>query len=252
MSDNVVMLSMQVLLFLVPGFIVSLILNSLLIRRKGITQLDKVFEALVFTSIVIFIYHLLMGIGVKIANCLTTFLYGCVTKSVSFVPVILRDSANISSGFEVERIGLLVLITISIATGLLVSWLYKFEVFLNPLRKSGLTKSSTSQNAWQFANSITREGFQENAFWLYCTVEFDNGERIEGGVGYFPDGEDKELYIFDPILIPSGCESLTENCHKNFEPYSKEALQEGDEIDGILIDTTKNIKHILFWKKRKD
>lgn len=153
--------ALQVLIFLIPGLISSVLLNAL-ISRKEKNDLSKIVEALIFSMLTYFIYSLFIKESpISLSHLEKTF-------------------------YSYDRNGLFLLIIISLLLSVIASWLIITDTHMKIARFFKLTNKTARKDVWL-------DAFYDNK--KHIIVNFKSGQRIIGWPEYFSD-DAKNQYIF--------------------------------------------------------
>lgn len=171
--------ALQVLAFLIPGFLASATLDMLMTRRER-TQLGHVIEALIFSLLV---YAILALVGLGIPVHLT------VTQA--------QESAGASQTRIVyDAVGLLVLVGLSILFPAVVASAANHDVPMRLARRLGATQRTGRATVWQdvFCGCSG-----------YVVVHLEDGRRICGWPKYYSEKpEERCVYLEDARWIEEG------------------------------------------------
>lgn len=156
--------ALQLLLFLIPGFISATILNALVVRRDK-KELESIVEALIFSM---FIYTLHSAISGQ-------------------SPVTIdQTEATISYSYSYESWSLLWLIVLSVLTPLGLSFLITNDWHMKLARRLRISKRTARSSVWfDVFYDIKRS----------VIINLENGRRIFGWPLYYSD-EPEKPYIF--------------------------------------------------------
>lgn len=162
--------ALQILIFLIPGFIAAAFLD-LLIPKKKSTELGRIVEALIFSMIIYTIYLFVFAQGHPVAlnvkDGLTTYVFD------------LR--------------AFLWLFALSIAIPIGISYFIVHDWHMWILRKIGATNRTAKNCVW-FDTLSNRKG--------YIVIDFENGRRICGWPTYYSDNpKDGYIYLSDASWI---------------------------------------------------
>jgi hypothetical protein len=159
--------AIQVLVFLLPGFISEAFLNSLQVRKEK-SDLGVVVEALVFSMIIYLFYSFVFS------------------KS----PVAFAVS---SSAIAWNSKALLLLIFFSVLLPLPIAYLMTNDIYMRILRRLRITGRTSRDSVWL-------DCFIGNQSSI--VVNFSDGRRIVGFPRYYSDNpENKYLYLLNPAWI---------------------------------------------------
>jgi Family of unknown function (DUF6338) len=204
--------AIQILIFLIPGFVSETLLNKFVVRKEK-SELMSVIEALIFSMIIYVIYAL------------------AVSKSPVTLTVINTPSTSTSSTYTYNPGSFLWLFGFSVIIPLVLSFLMTHDVYMNLLRTLQVTRRTARDNVWM-------DVFLDKQ--RYITINFTDGRRIRGWPKYYSDDQDKQyIYLMKPELITqNGTTKQTEIKELN--------------IDGILITPEQKIESIEFYKAESE
>jgi hypothetical protein len=162
--------AIQILIFLVPGFISEVVFNSLQVR-KAKSDLGQVVEALIFSLIVYSIFSFIP------------------TKS-PIISVALSGSAN-SISWNPQALSFL--IVIGFLVPMPISFFMTNDIHMRALRSLKVTSRTSKETVWL-------DCFVKNQ--RSVVVNFVDGRRITGFPALYSDNdESKYLYLLDPAWI---------------------------------------------------
>lgn len=160
--------ALQILIFLIPGFVASKVKNVLLSTEVE-KEFDKIIEALIFSLVIYTFYSLLSG------------------KS----PVSFDKEKTILSydGYSLLLLGLL-----SIAVPCVLGLLETNKWFLNLARKIRISSDKARSDVWfDSLGDVGEKG---------VIINLEGGKRIHGWVGYYSNTpEDAYIYLHDPAWV---------------------------------------------------
>lgn len=159
--------TMQILLFLIPGFIATKIYDMLIVRPSK-DKFHVIIEAMIFSMIVYTIFSLIPGM-----------------KPVSLDP----------AGFSVSYnpLAFLLLLLIAIIIPIVISLFVYHDWPLKLARRINLTKKTARASVWN-------DTFNEHTTWI--TIGFADGRRITGWPRFFPDHpEDPCFFLIYPRWV---------------------------------------------------
>ncbi len=185
--------ALQVLIFLLPGFVTAGVVNFLFVGRKK-TELDKVIQALFYSFVDYSIFALIFG------------------RYPDIQP--LSVVKQISNGIEVyslsySGVGFLSVLAISVLVGLIVSFLNTHDLVTRLLRLKWSRKimwlkriklppitTRTSRS------SIWSDVFHDKGPLAYVIVNLVDGQRIMGWPLYYSDTPDEgSVFLSDAYWI---------------------------------------------------
>ncbi len=154
--------ALQILIFLIPGFIASAVLNALVVRKDK-NEFGRIVEALVFTLIIFTIYSLFSD------------------KS----PVALSTVGD-NMTYSYDSHAFLYLVAISVILPVVMSFLVTHDLHMRLSRKLHISKKTARTSVWV------------DVFYdldNYVIVNFKDGRRIYGWPTYFSTDPDQQ-YVF--------------------------------------------------------
>ena len=161
--------ALQVLVFLIPGFISATILNVLIVR-KAKSELGKIVEALIFSLIIYTIYSLV------------------VDKS----PVALIQVGE-SSTYSYDSEAFLWLGLFSIVIPLVLAFLVTNDLHMKLSRFFRISRRTARSSVWFDVFADQKK---------HVIIDFADGRRIYGWPMYYSDNpEDQYVFLYDPAWI---------------------------------------------------
>ena len=161
--------ALQILIFLIPGFISAVILDTLAVRMEK-KELGKIIEALIFSMIIYTIYSSISGkspISLSKIEESTTLVY----DSKSFLWLAL----------------------ISLFIPLVLSFLITNDLHMKLARKLRITKKTARESVWFDVFSDLDKPI---------IINFENGRRIYGWPMYYSTKpENPYIFLFRPAWI---------------------------------------------------
>ena len=161
--------ALQILIFLIPGFIAAVILDALVVRMEK-KELGKIIEALIFSMIIYTIYSSISGkspISLSKIEGSTTLVY----DSKSFLWLAL--------------LGLFI--------PLLLSFFITNDLHMKLARKLRITRKTARTSVWFDVFSDLNK---------YIIINFENGRRIYGWPMYYSSKpENPYIFLFKPAWI---------------------------------------------------
>jgi len=161
--------AIQILIFLIPGFIASRTLNSLVVRKKDYKDTESVVEALIFSMLV---YVICAFLGIKSPIALDT-----ATSSITFS----------------EPISFLWLILVSLVLPIMFALVINYDVHMKIVRWLHITKKTSRLSVWNdaFLDKKPR-----------VIIDFVDRKRVFGWAEHFSDYPDKPyIYLAQPQWI---------------------------------------------------
>ena len=174
--------TLEVLVILLPGFLASLIISALTVRKEK-TELDKVVEALVYS----FVLWVAWG----------TF----ILKRPLAVEVERVSEKSTRYYFSVSSAELLWLLLMALVLGLALSTLYTHDVPTKTLRWLKLTRATTRASVWDDVFSDVK---------CYTIIEFSDGRRVMGWPRYVSNTpEEGSLFLeYASWVLDDGTEQI--------------------------------------------
>lgn len=161
---------LQILIFLIPGFISAKILDTLIVRKEG-NEFEKIVEALIFSMLIYTIYSVVSGKGSIIIN---------------------QDEANITYSFESRSFLWLGLFSISIP--LLLGLFITNDWHMKLARKLKISKKTARKSTWWDVFSDKNNH--------YVIINFVDKRRLFGWPEYYSNHPDnKYIYLKNPAWI---------------------------------------------------
>jgi len=154
--------ALQILIFLIPGFISATILNALIVRKEK-KDLGKIIEALIFSMLIYTIYSFVSGSSPLMLNL--------TGKSITYS----YDSKSFL------WLGLL-----SIGIPVVLSFLVTNDWHMEVARELRISKKTARSSVWfdVFCDKVT-----------HIIINFENGRSIYGWPEYYSE-EPEKPYIF--------------------------------------------------------
>lgn len=201
--------AMQILIFLIPGFISETILNIIVVRKDK-SDLGKIVEALIFSLIIYVGFSLL------------------VSKSPVSLTVVSESKDGASSTFTLHNSGVqyLWLLLFSVILPLAMGCLVTNDLHMKLLRRLHITGKSARESVWLdlFLNNKRS-----------IIVNLEDGRRITGFPEYYSDDPGSQyIYLYKPAWI----------VYNNDKKIDE--IIEMNGIDGILITPQQKIESIMF------
>ncbi|MBC8357337.1 MAG: hypothetical protein H8E54_00105 [Candidatus Aminicenantes bacterium] len=164
--------ALQILIFLIPGFISAVILDTLVVRMKK-KELGKIIEALIFSMIIYTIYSSISGkspISLSKIEESTTLVY----DSKSFLWLAL----------------------LSLFIPLVLSFLITNDLHMKLARKLRITRKTARASVWFDVFSDLDK---------HIIINFENDRRIYGWPMYYSTKpENPYIFLFRPAWIQEG------------------------------------------------
>lgn len=185
--------ALQVLIFLLPGFVTAALVNFLFVGRKK-TELDKVIQALFYSFVNYSIFALVFG------------------RYPGIQP--LSVAKQTSNGIEVyslsySGVGFLSVLAISVLVGLFVSFLNTHDLLTGLLRLKWPRKIKWLRRVKLLPittrtsrSSVWSDVFHDKGRLAYVIVNLVDGERIMGWPLYYSDTpEEDSIFLSDAYWI---------------------------------------------------
>ena len=164
----------QIFIFLIPGFISSRFLDSLVIRKQDQKELSSIVEALILSMVIYTIYSL-----TGLPNPITL------------------DQVKSTFSYNYDAKSFVILLGISILLPLLLAFVANHDLHLRLARFLRVTHRT-------FRLSVWHDAFHEKQ--LSIIVNFSDGKRLFGWPEHYSDDPDKPyLYIAQPQWIIDNC-----------------------------------------------
>ncbi len=161
--------ALQVLVFLIPGFISAVILNVLIIRKEK-SELGKIIEALIFSLIIYTIYSFIIG------------------KS----PVTLVQIGE-SSTYSYDSNAFLWLSMFSLIAPLVLGFLITNDWHMKAARFFRISRRTARSSVWFDVFSDFKK---------HVIIDFANGRRVYGWPMYYSDSPDSQyVFLYKPAWI---------------------------------------------------
>jgi hypothetical protein len=163
--------ALQLLLFLIPGFISATILNVLVVRRDK-KELESIVEALIFSMLIYTMHSVISGQS----------------------PVTIdQTEATISYSYSYESRSLLWLILLSVLTPLGLSFLITNDWHMKLARKFRISKKTARSSVWLDVFCDIKQS---------VIINLENGRRIFGWPMYYSDEPEKPyIFLYKPAWI---------------------------------------------------
>jgi hypothetical protein len=162
--------AINILLFLIPGFISSAIFSALVVRRRDKGELGKIVEALIFSM---FVYLVYSPFGRK--------------------PISMAADGSL----DYDALSFLILIVPSLVFPLALSWLVTNDWHMQVARRKGITNRTARSSTWYDVFS------DEERFIL---IRFKDGRKLFGWAEHYSDDPDEPyIYVTSPHKVgPDG------------------------------------------------
>jgi hypothetical protein len=162
--------ALQIFLFLIPGFISSAILNTLVVRKKEQGELAKIIEALIFSMLIYTFYSFL----------------------IKQSPIVLdQTSGTITYSYDAESFLALFLLSVLLPIPLALfatnDWHMKLARWLK------ISKRTARSSVWFDVFYDVKK---------HIIVDFENGRQVYGWPMYYSDDPDEPyIYLYEPFWI---------------------------------------------------
>lgn len=170
---NISIETLTIFVFLIPGFVSSLIINTIVVR-KGKDNLSKIIEALVFSF----------------------FIYVVISMVNGENPVLIRsEQINNKTTYAISYNSNVVIpvAVLSIFLPLLLGFLSTTDIHMKLLRKLKITNKTARETVWL-------DVFTEQK--RYVIVNLADGRRVFGWPMYYSNNpEEGCLYLYDAAWI---------------------------------------------------
>jgi len=165
--------ALQLFIFLIPGFLASKLLNTLVVRRQDEKELDSIIEALILSMIIYTIYSF-AGLS---------------------SPIALNQISN-NLVYNYDPKSFLLLIGASVLLPLILAIIINNDLHMKLARALRITKRTSRLSVWHDAFYDKRPLVQ---------IDFADGRQLFGWAEHFSDDPDKPyLYIAQPQWIQKG------------------------------------------------
>ncbi len=171
--ENLNLEVLQILIFLLPGFIAASLLDAFIPRKKK-ELFEKIIEALIFSMVIYILFSLFGG------------------TSPIFLKVMSQGDVRIYS-IEYNRIAFWWLFGLSIFLPALLGLLFTFDLLMKLARFFRLTRRTGRNSVWLEAFSDTN---------THIIINFKDGRRIYGWPMHYADDPEKPyLFLYRPLWI---------------------------------------------------
>ena len=181
--------TLTVFVFLVPGFLSSIILNSVVVRREK-DNLSKILEALVFSFLI----------------------YSITSMVVGESPVLLQESIETDAtkySIHYQPSPLIFAVALAILLPLIFGASVTHDFHMRMLRKLRITTKTARDNVWLDVFTDQKR---------YVIVNLTDGRRLFGWPMYYSNGgeEGKLLYLYNPSWIDEEGKYIDPDMHGIF------------------------------------
>ena len=161
--------ALQILIFLIPGFISEVILNAFIVRKEK-KEFEKIIEALIFSMLIYTIYSIAIGGS----------------------PIVLNQTTN-SITLSYDKTSFLWLGAISMGIPVALGLLITNDLHMRLARKLQITRKTARSSVWfDVLYDIRR----------HIIINFENGRRIYGWPMYYSnDPKNPYIFLFKPAWI---------------------------------------------------
>jgi len=165
--------ALQILIFLIPGFISSTVLNALVVRKKEQKELEGLIEALIFSMLTYTLYSIVRGGS----------------------PVVLDQTAStVSYSYDVGSF--LWLTSISVVVPVALSFLTTNDWHMKLARALRISRRTARSSVWFDVFYDLRK---------HIVIDFENGRRIYGWPMYYSDDPGEPyIFLYRPHWIEEG------------------------------------------------
>ena len=161
--------ALQILIFLIPGFISEVILNAFIVRKEK-KEFERIIEALIFSMLIYTIYSIAIGGSPIVLNQTTT----SITLSYE------KYSLSWLSAFSIG---------IPVVLGLLVT----NDLHMKLARSLRISRKTARSSVWFDVFYDIR---------AHIIINFENGRRIYGWPMYYSnDPKNPYIFLFKPAWI---------------------------------------------------
>lgn len=165
--------TMNILIFLIPGFLSSVILNGLIIRKEK-DNFSKIIEALIFSMLI----------------------YAIVSVFIGYSPIVMTQTitGNVTKYYiEYHAHVLIPIVLLSLVFPLLIGILNRNDLHMKILRKLRITDKTSRSAVWVDVFTDQKR---------YVIVNLKDGRRIFGWPMYYSNTpEEGALYLYDPAWV---------------------------------------------------
>ncbi len=161
--------ALQILIFLIPGFVSAMILNALIVRKEK-KELARIIEALIFSMLIYTIYSLISGTSPVTLNQ--------VEKSVIY---------------SYDGRSFLWLGVLSLGIPTILSFLVTNDLHMKLARKLLISRKTARSSVWFDVFSDIRK---------HIIINFEDGRRIYGWPQYYSNHpENPYIFLYKPSWI---------------------------------------------------
>ncbi len=220
--------AVQIFIFLIPGFISSRFLDSLIIRKQDQKELSSIIEALVLSMVIYTVYSLTgLPSPITLDQVKSTFSYNYDTES--FV----------------------ILLGISILLPMLLAFIVNNDLHMKLARVFKLTKKTSRLSIWH-------DIFYDKK--PLVIIDFSDNRRLFGWVEYFSDDPEKPYlyvaqpqWVLDDQYIETGLEGMliTPEQKISYIEFLKDEKAQDSETDKTLHKGAQNARRNKSGKNNK-
>jgi len=220
--------AIQIFIFLIPGFISSKFLDSLVIRKQDQKELASIVDALILSMVIYTIYSL-----------------------TGLPSPITLDQANSQFSYNYDAKSFVILLGISILLPMLLAFVANNDLHMKLARIFRITNKTSRLSVW---HDIF---YDKNPLVI---IDFADERRLFGWVEHFSDDPDKPyLYIAQPQwivndkYIPTGLEGMliTPEQKISYIEFLKYANEQSPEIDKVSEKGDMNVRRNKSRKSNK-
>lgn len=185
--------SFQIILFLVPGFLSSALLSLLVVRRKP-DNLERIFESLIF-SLIILLMARLSQYGWTYITSIVLPAYGHAVTGSSLPSLQLgSDMRSLSTYLLSDSPPILLTVFFSVLLPIIFSYSITHDVHMRWLRSLNITNKTARESVWfdTFTDLNNR----------IVIVNFKDGRRVIGWPQYYSNTPDEGVvYLYNHSWI---------------------------------------------------
>jgi hypothetical protein len=220
--------ALQIFIFLIPGFISSKFLDSLVIRKQDQKELTSIVEALILSMVIYTIYSL-------------TGLPSPVTL----------DQVNSTFSYNYDSKSFIILLGISIVLPLLLAFVVNNDLHMGLARVFKITKKTSRLSVWH-------DIFYDKK--PLVIIDFTDNRRLFGWVEHFSDDPDKPYlfvaqpqWVIDDKYIPTGLEGMliTPEEKISFIEFLKDETDQNVETNRTIEEGARNVRSNKSRKSNK-
>jgi len=207
---------LNVLIFLIPGFLSAVIYNAVIVRKDK-DVFSKIIEALIYSLI-------------------SYVIASVIAKKSAFILTISTVNNVKRYGLNLENECLITVLLISIVLPLFLGWLNTQNILMKGFHKIGITKKTARDSTWLDVFTDVNK---------YIIVTLKDGRRVYGWPSYYSnEATEGMLFLSEPAWIENG-----EYVDLNIEGLF---LVERDNIDYIeFLDYPQSKRKVSIWEKMR-